>query len=246
MIAMESIGLIYTQNLFRRAKRVLSSCGPKIGDRRASPLRPELIQAQYLPSQLEENTFYEMNAYADPAELPDGDPSSSCSSVQSPRPVGDFRAEHRVCIRLESIIEEGSESDNEEEQLQNGELVAEPDAGESQHPGHISHLASESEAQLASALKSFPTCPECLTLLTASSSCAPLIRKANIGMRDERGYTVLALAARHGQREIVLQLLHRGANPNSRSYQGTSLLAHARAHLARAPGRILVPHDECI
>jgi hypothetical protein len=53
-------------------------------------------------------------------------------------------------------------------------------------------------------------------------------------MRDERGYTVLALAASHDFRDLVLQLLHRGANPNSRSYQGTGVLAHAVAHLAQA------------
>ncbi|PMD52876.1 uncharacterized protein K444DRAFT_487666, partial [Hyaloscypha bicolor E] len=61
-----------------------------------------------------------------------------------------------------------------------------------------------------------------------------LVQNANIGMRDERGYTVLALAARHGFRDIVLQLLHRGANPNTRSYQGTGVLAHTVVHLSRA------------
>jgi ankyrin repeat protein len=53
-------------------------------------------------------------------------------------------------------------------------------------------------------------------------------------MQDEQEYTVLALAARPGLREIVLQLLPRGANPNSTSYQGASLLAHASVHLAQA------------
>jgi ankyrin repeat protein len=53
-------------------------------------------------------------------------------------------------------------------------------------------------------------------------------------MQYEREYTVLALAARPGLREIALQLLPRGANPNGTSYQGTSLLAHTSVHLAQA------------
>jgi ankyrin repeat protein len=81
------------------------------------------------------------------------------------------------------------------------------------------------------------TCRECLEHLTDTKlACSEggLVQNANISMRDERGYPVLALAARYGFRDLVLQLLHRGANPNSRSYQGTGVLSHAVAHLAQA------------
>lgn len=84
------------------------------------------------------------------------------------------------------------------------------------------------KTQLSSTLANWPT-----------SSRSPgemkiLAQEADINMRDARGYTVLAMAARHGLRDVVLQLLYCGANPNSRSYQGTSVLAHSGANLARA------------
>jgi hypothetical protein len=69
---------------------------------------------------------------------------------------------------------------------------------------------------------------------TSASSEGLLVQKVKIGMQYEREYTVLALAARPGLREIALQLLPRGANPNGTSYQGTSLLAHTSVHLAQA------------
>jgi hypothetical protein len=61
-----------------------------------------------------------------------------------------------------------------------------------------------------------------------------LVRKSDIHMRDKRGYTALANAARLGLRDTIHYLLENGANPNTRSYQGTSVIAHATAHLAQA------------
>jgi hypothetical protein len=61
-----------------------------------------------------------------------------------------------------------------------------------------------------------------------------LIQRSDIHMRDLRGYTALAIAARHGVRDAVSLLLKYGANPNTRSHEKTSVLAHAATHLARA------------
>jgi hypothetical protein len=61
-----------------------------------------------------------------------------------------------------------------------------------------------------------------------------VVKKADIHMRDQRGYTALAIAACCGLREAVSTLLKHGANLNTRSYHKTSVLAHAAAYLARA------------
>jgi ankyrin repeat protein len=146
--------------------------------------------------------------------------------------VADF-SEHN----LETIPEDRAEDDTEGGQLANYEQDTELNLEENQRLGHLSHLNESNEEQLATALRRCPTCPECLELLTgptSTSSKETMIQNADIGMRDERGYTMLALAARYGFRDIVLQLLHRGANPNSRSYKGTSLLGHVVASLAQA------------
>jgi len=61
-----------------------------------------------------------------------------------------------------------------------------------------------------------------------------LLRQSNIHMRDNRGYTALAIAARYGVRNAATLLLKHGANPNTRSYQGTSVLEYATACLYQA------------
>jgi hypothetical protein len=59
-----------------------------------------------------------------------------------------------------------------------------------------------------------------------------------LGAKAYRGfsviYTPLAAAASLGFCGAVSFLLQQGANPNSRSYRGTSVIAHATAHMARA------------
>jgi hypothetical protein len=60
------------------------------------------------------------------------------------------------------------------------------------------------------------------------------IQYSEIHMRDQRGYTALAIAVRYGNRAAASFLLKHGANPNTRSYQKTSVYAHAAAYLARA------------
>jgi ankyrin repeat protein len=61
-----------------------------------------------------------------------------------------------------------------------------------------------------------------------------LVQHSDIHIRDERGYTALARAARLGFTDACDLLLQNGANPNTRSYQGTSVIAHATAHLIQA------------
>jgi ankyrin repeat protein len=53
-------------------------------------------------------------------------------------------------------------------------------------------------------------------------------------MRERRGYTALAVAARLGLRDTCHLLLENSANPNTRSYQGTSVITHATVHLTQA------------
>jgi hypothetical protein len=163
---------------------------------------------------------------------------SPCRGIQLQATISDLSAGHDISSHnLESIAEEIAESDANDEELPSCELDAERDPDVTQLSDHLSHTGESSEEQLASALTNCSTCMHCLKLLTDSkSACSEggRVQNANIGMRDERGYTVLALAARHGVRDIVLQLLHRGANPNTRSYQGTGVLAHTVVHLSRA------------
>ncbi|PMD57272.1 uncharacterized protein K444DRAFT_632391 [Hyaloscypha bicolor E] len=61
-----------------------------------------------------------------------------------------------------------------------------------------------------------------------------LVQHSDIHIRDERGYTALASAARLGFTDACDLLLQNGANPNTRSYQGTSVIAHVTAHLIQA------------
>jgi hypothetical protein len=61
-----------------------------------------------------------------------------------------------------------------------------------------------------------------------------LIESSNVHMRDRRGYTALELAVGNGLEDAATLLLNRGANPNTRSYRGTSVLAHATVRLAQA------------
>ncbi|KAF4637684.1 hypothetical protein G7Y89_g407 [Cudoniella acicularis] len=61
-----------------------------------------------------------------------------------------------------------------------------------------------------------------------------LVLTSDIHRRDTRGYTPLAITTRHGLREITALLLQRGANPNTRSRIGTSILQHAAIYLSRA------------
>ena len=57
---------------------------------------------------------------------------------------------------------------------------------------------------------------------------------AEIPMRDRWGDTALAIAARRGLRPAVKTLLSRGANPNTRNYQGRGILSQATECLRRA------------
>jgi ankyrin repeat protein len=61
-----------------------------------------------------------------------------------------------------------------------------------------------------------------------------LVQHSDIHIRNERGYTALASAARLGFTDACDLLLQNGANPNTLSYQGTSVIAHATAHLIQA------------
>jgi hypothetical protein len=61
---------------------------------------------------------------------------------------------------------------------------------------------------------------------------ANLIRScAEVHMRDRNGDTALAIATRRGLRPAVTALLSRGANPNTRNYQGRGILSQATEHL---------------
>jgi hypothetical protein len=61
-----------------------------------------------------------------------------------------------------------------------------------------------------------------------------LIRDSDIHIRDERGYTALAIAAGNGVHEAVTLLLEAGANPNTRSYRKTSVMEYADRNLRLA------------
>jgi len=54
-----------------------------------------------------------------------------------------------------------------------------------------------------------------------------LTHKCEIHLRHRRGYTTLAIAVNHDVRDVVDNLLKHGANPNTRSYHQTSIVAHA-------------------
>ncbi|KUJ23873.1 ankyrin [Mollisia scopiformis] len=56
----------------------------------------------------------------------------------------------------------------------------------------------------------------------------------DLHVRDSHGHTPLAVAASLGIYDGVDYLLKRGANPNSRSYRGTSVVAHATTHMWKA------------
>jgi hypothetical protein len=89
-------------------------------------------------------------------------------------------------------------------------------------------LNSNGDTRLISTLKNWSQNPKPLAQLEH------LIKESDIHMRDARGYTPLAIAARCGLRQAVLFLLERGANPNTRSYQGTSVITRATSQLAQA------------
>ncbi len=59
-------------------------------------------------------------------------------------------------------------------------------------------------------------------------------RNAQIHTRDRKGHTPLAIAAARGLHEAVSILVDARANPNTRSYNKTSVMEHATIHLARA------------
>jgi ankyrin repeat protein len=90
------------------------------------------------------------------------------------------------------------------------------------------NLDANGDTKLISTLKRWPEKP------LPRAQLEYLIQRSDIHMRDERGYTALAIAARHGLREAVWLLLKYGANPNTRSHEKTSVLEHAATHLARA------------
>jgi hypothetical protein len=89
-------------------------------------------------------------------------------------------------------------------------------------------LDSKGDTFLISTLKNWSQNPK------SRAELQDIIRNSNIHMRDERGYTALAIAARFGLTETVSILLQHGANPNTRSYQMTSVMDHAATHLVLA------------
>jgi ankyrin repeat protein len=89
-------------------------------------------------------------------------------------------------------------------------------------------LDSNGDTMLISALKNWPQMPK------SRAQLENLISQSDIHMRDRRGYTALAIAARQGLREATSLLLQHGANPNTRSNQETGIVAHATASLAQA------------
>jgi hypothetical protein len=89
-------------------------------------------------------------------------------------------------------------------------------------------LDSNGDTKLIATLKNWPEKPE------SRAQLEHLIRESDIHMRDRRGYTALAIAARQGLREAASLLLQHGANPNARSNQNTGVVAHATAALAQA------------
>jgi hypothetical protein len=89
-------------------------------------------------------------------------------------------------------------------------------------------LDSKGDTFLISTLKNWSQNPK------SRAELQDIIRNSNIHIRDERGYTALAIAARFGLTETVSILLQHGANPNTRSYQKTSVMGHAVTHLVLA------------
>jgi hypothetical protein len=84
------------------------------------------------------------------------------------------------------------------------------------------------DSMLTATLKNWPRNP------LSRAQLLNIIEESDIHRRDDRGYTGLAIAARLGVREAVSLLLERGANPNTRSHQKTSIIAHATAQLSQA------------
>ncbi|PMD17839.1 hypothetical protein NA56DRAFT_727881 [Hyaloscypha hepaticicola] len=89
-------------------------------------------------------------------------------------------------------------------------------------------LDSNGDTKLIATLKSWSQRPK------PQAQLEDLIRESDIHMRDLRGYTALAIAARQGSREATSLLLQQGANPNTRSNQKTGVVAHATVALGQA------------
>lgn len=89
-------------------------------------------------------------------------------------------------------------------------------------------LDSNGDTKLIATFKSWPQRPK------SQAQLADLIREYDIHIRDRRGYTALAMAARQGSPEATLLLLQQAANPNTRSNQKTGLVAHATVALGQA------------
>lgn len=81
---------------------------------------------------------------------------------------------------------------------------------------------------LISTLKNWSVSPK------SSRQLEKIIRQDQVHMRDRRGYTALAIAVRYGLRDAASLLLKHGANPNTRSYEKTSVVEHAAQCMAQA------------
>jgi len=81
---------------------------------------------------------------------------------------------------------------------------------------------------LISTLKNWSASPK------SSRQLEKIIRQDQVHMRDCRGYTALAIAVRYGLRDAASLLLKHGANPNTRSYEKTSVVEHAAQCMAQA------------
>lgn len=92
----------------------------------------------------------------------------------------------------------------------------------------LDEIDKEGDTVLIATLKNWSEAPK------SSRQLEKLIRQSDIHMRDRRGYTALAIAVRYGLRNAASLLLKCGANPNTRSYEKTSILEHAAKCMAQA------------
>ncbi|KAG9241479.1 hypothetical protein BJ878DRAFT_428047 [Calycina marina] len=84
------------------------------------------------------------------------------------------------------------------------------------------------DTELIARLRRLPI--ECLSY----KELVKLISRSNVNQRAKRGYSAIAIAVRHGNRDALTLLLEHGANPNNRGYRKTSIMAFAAMCLAKA------------
>jgi ankyrin repeat protein len=93
----------------------------------------------------------------------------------------------------------------------------------------LDEIDKNGDTPLIAALKNWSASPK------SSRQLEKLVKQSDIHMRDNQGYTALAVAVRYGLRDAASLLLKSGANPNTRSYEGnTSMVDHASKCMAKA------------